>query len=167
MEKLYYCFKNYSVIQINDSNINEVFELCKHNNKYYAHLQESATFEGIKSIVCELPPNTTLNNKYFVGFYKDNKLVAILDLIDGYPDKNIAFIGLFMVDINIQGLGVGKNIISDLLNFLKSKKYISCDLVVIETNVDAISFWTKLGFEITGKIYNHEKYNLVMMSCKL
>lgn len=167
MKKIYNYFKNYCVTPINNSNVNEVFDLCKHNNKYYSHLQETATLDGVKNIVNELPPNTTLDNKYFVGFYKDNKLVAILDLIDGYPNKNTAFIGLFMVDINLQGLGVGKGIISKLLKFLKSKKYSSCDLGVIETNIEAISFWEKLGFEKTGKIYNHEKYNVIMMSNKL
>jgi len=167
MEKLYHYFKNYRITPINDSNINEVFELCKHNNKYYKHLQETATLDGVKNIVSELPPNTTLDKKYFVGFYKDNKLVAILDLIDGYPNKKTAFIGLFMVDINLQGLGVGKNIISELIKFLKSKKFIYCDLGVIETNTEAISFWEKLSFKKTGKIYNHEKYNVIMMSNKL
>ncbi|MBQ7352044.1 MAG: GNAT family N-acetyltransferase [Clostridia bacterium] len=167
MEELYHYFNNYSVTKINDSNINEVFELCKHNNKYYTYLQETATLDGVKNIISELPPHTTLDNKHFVGFYKDNKLVAILDLIDGYPNKKTAFIGLFMVDINLQRLGVGKNIISELIKFLKSKKFIYCDLGVIETNTEAISFWNKLGFKNTGKIYNHEKYNVIMMSNKL
>ena len=35
---------------------------------------------GNKNIITELPPNKTLQDKHFVGFYKDKKLVAILDL---------------------------------------------------------------------------------------
>ena len=156
MKNLYNYFKNYNVVKIDNSNIEEVFKLCKHNTKYYEYLQEHPTLDGVRNILTELPPNTTLNNKHFVGFYQNNKLVAILDLIDGYPNKNMAFIGLFMVDINLQGLGVGKNIIKQLLRFLKNKKYISCDLGVIETNVEATEFWNKLGFTKTGQIFNHE-----------
>ena len=167
MQKLCSCFKNYSVTKIDDSNIDEVFELCKQNTNYYAHLKEQVTLDGVKSIISELPPNTTLNNKYFLGFYLNDKLVAILDLIDGYPKEHCAFIGLFMVDINLQGLGLGKNIIKQLLRFLKNKKYISCDLGVIETNVEATEFWNKLGFTKTGQIFNHEKYNVIMMRRKL
>ena len=60
--------------------------------------------------------------------------------------------------------------IENLINqfFNKGKNIIlRFALGVIETNTEAISFWEKLGFKKTGKIYNHEKYNVIMMSNKL
>jgi ribosomal protein S18 acetylase RimI-like enzyme len=167
MKDLYNCFKNYEIIKIDDSNILDVFKLCKNNKKYYEYLQEQPTIDGVKSIITELPPNTSLENKYFVGIYKNKKMVAILDLIDGYPTKDNAFIGLFMMNKDLQCKGIGKKIIIELLDFLKSKKYVSCELGVIETNVEAVSFWSKLGFEKTGKVYTHEKYKVIMMNCRL
>ena len=65
------------------------------------------TEESIAEDLTALPPNIQPTAKYFVGFYSENRLVAILDLIDGYPEDKIAFIGLFMTDIDTQGRGIG------------------------------------------------------------
>ncbi len=159
--------KNYKIVKINENNISQVFNLCKHNKKYYEYLQENVSLDGVKSIINELPPNTSINNKYFVGLYKANKLIAILDLIDGYPEENNAFIDLFMVDVRCQGKGVGQDIIKNLLNTLKIKNYSSLGLGVIDKNKEALSFWKKIGFETTGQIYNNEKYNIVMLNYNL
>jgi len=167
MNTIYNYFKDYQVNRISDTNIQEVFELCKKNERYYKYLKEDATLDGVKNIMKELPPNTEIKNKYFIGFYKSNKLIAILDLIDGYPKKNQAFIGLFMIADTLQGQGIGKSIILDLIKFLKSKNFTACNLGVIEDNIEAISFWSKVGFVTTGQIYNHDKYNVVMMNYKL
>ena len=37
-----------------------------------------------------IPPNVVIERKYQVGFYDENKLLAALDLIDGYPTTSIA-----------------------------------------------------------------------------
>lgn len=164
---IYRNFENFDVIKIDNSNIEEVFELCKHNKKYYEYLQEQLTIDWVKKITKELPPKANSKDKYFVGIYQEEKLIAVLDLIVNYPLKGKAFIGFFMMDKISQGKGIGKKLIINLLNFLKSNKYDSCELGVVENNVEAISFWTKLGFEKTGEIYNHENYNVIMMSHKL
>jgi len=167
MENVFENFIDYKIVKIEDSNIGQVFNLCKQNKKYYEYLQEKASLDGVKSIINELPPNTTIDKKYFVGFYKANRLVAILDLIDGYPDENNAFIGLFMIDVNCQGKGVGQDIIKNILNSLKNNNYSGVGLGVIDKNKEALSFWKKMGFEKTGQIYNHEKYNVIMLNYNL
>jgi hypothetical protein len=48
------------------------------------------------------PPNTSAEAKYYVGFYNGDLLVAIMDLIDGYPDSDTAFIGFFMMNRQLQ-----------------------------------------------------------------
>lgn len=37
-----------------------------------------------------IPPNVVIERKYYVGFYDGNKLLAVLDLIDGYPTTSTA-----------------------------------------------------------------------------
>ena len=34
-----------------------------------------------------LPDNIDIKDKYYVGYFKNEKLIAVLDLIDGYPKK--------------------------------------------------------------------------------
>lgn len=49
-----------------------------------------------------------------------HNLVAIMDLIIAYPDANTAFIGLFMMDSDYQGKGIGSLIINQCSHYLKN-----------------------------------------------
>lgn len=64
-----------------------------------------------------LPPNVSIENKYYIGFFKNEKLIAIMALILQYPNVDTAFIGLFMMDEHEQGKGIGSKIISDCASF--------------------------------------------------
>ena len=55
------------------------------------------SLESLANDLVECPPGQELSDKYFLGFWDKERLVAILDLIDGYPTAEIAYIGLFMV----------------------------------------------------------------------
>ena len=164
MENLKDYIKKYDIISIDESNINDVYCLCKSNKKYYEYLQENLTLDNVKKIMTDLPPNKDLSDKYLMGFCQNGELIAVLDLVDGYPQKDIAFIGLFLVDNNYHNRGVGRYIISNLLEFLQNNKFISCELGVIEDTQEAIIFWEKMGFRRTGTVYRHEKYDVIMMS---
>ena len=48
-----------------------------------------------------------MEQKYYIGFFENSMLVAIMDLIDGYPNSNSAFIGFFMMSRTLQGVGIG------------------------------------------------------------
>lgn len=43
-----------------------------------------------------------------------------MDLIDGYPDRDIAYIGFFMMNINYQGKHIGTTIIDETTDYLRS-----------------------------------------------
>ena len=161
--KLNNTFIGYNIRKIDDKTIDDVFRLCSNNTFYYECLQENVSMRGVQNIINEFPPDCTTKNKIFAGIYKDCQLVAIIDLIDAYPNKTTVFIGLFMVARNLQGSGVGSAIINNLTNFLKVNNYKCCRIGVVEKNLPAIKFWSKLGFEFTGEKYTHDKYKVLMM----
>lgn len=35
-----------------------------------------------------LPPRMTYDDKYYVGFWDGQRLVAVMDLVSNYPDEN-------------------------------------------------------------------------------
>lgn len=53
------------------------------------------------------------------AFSKKVQLAAIMDLIDGYPEKEIAFVGFFMLEQTMQGRGAGTRLIDHLCGRLK------------------------------------------------
>lgn len=45
------------------------------------------TRKSIESDMMTLPDNIDIKDKYYVGYFKNEKLIAVLDLIDGYPKR--------------------------------------------------------------------------------
>ena len=154
----------YKVEVLTEQNTDEVFDLCKENKEYYSFLRQKPTKKGVKTIFTDLPPHSSIEKKHVLGFYDKEKLIAVLDLVEGYPYDGAVFIGLFILDVSVQGKGIGGQIINQLLICLR-KKFDSCHLGVIKDNDKALLFWQKHGFFLTGEKYIHPKFIVVMM-CK-
>ena len=143
------CFsKKYVVRKLQKKDIPFILELCSKNTLYYEYCPPFVSYESIEEDMNAIPPNVVIERKYYVGFYDANKLLAVLDLIDGYPDRNLAFIGFFMCEVSVQNCGVGTKIITELLNVLKEYGYKSVQLAWVKGNPQAEHFWMKNGFEI-------------------
>ena len=104
-----------------------------------------------------LPPGKSYDDKYYIGFFENDSLVAIMDLILYYPTKGIAFIGLFMTNIQYQHKGIGSNIISEITMSLKSLGYRKIRLGVDKGNPQSYSFWSKNNFNVVSE----DKYILM------
>lgn len=153
----------YDLKNLNEEDLSAIYDLCKKNKKYYEYIRINPTFDNVKEILNEVPPRSSLDKKNCIGFFIENKLIAILDLIEDYPNTDSCFIGLLIIDVDYQSKGIGKDIVNSLFEAIKENSYKRIELGAIEDNVDAIRFWNKMGFIATGTVYNHEKYNVVMM----
>lgn len=149
---------DYDVRRIKEEDISDVYHLCKSNYKYYEYLGKIPTMESLTEIISTLPGNSTVNNKFFVGIYDDNRLIAVMDLITGYPEDDDAFIGWFMVEASLQGQGIGSRIFADVRAAMKGQGYDYLSLGCIKENADAITFWEAQGFKSTGEEVDHGDY---------
>lgn len=76
-----------------------------------------------------------------------DRLAAVLDLIDGYPSAETAYIGLFMVDGRFSGQGIGSHLVEELLEELKTAGFSRVRLAYQKANPQSTRFWTKNGFQ--------------------
>lgn len=90
-----------------------------------------------------MPPNKTYKDKYYIGFYNNDVLVAVMDLICKYPNDETAFIGFFMTNSKLQGTGIGTNIITECLQYLKLIGYKQVRLRYVKENSQPKAFWEK------------------------
>lgn len=104
-----------------------------------------------------------MDDKFFVGFYEAEQLVALLDLIVGYPDAETAYIGWFMMRAELQGKGIGSSIVAEILSFLEKEHFCCVELGYIKGNEQAEHFWRKNGFSATGTEVRTENYTIVKM----
>lgn len=138
--------KNYAVRRLSEADADTAYELMRGNTLFYEFHPPFVTKESILEDMKALPPKKSREDKYYVGFFENTALVAIMDLILNYPAENTAFIGFFMTDVRYQGKGVGSGIISDVCDCLKSQGYSKIRLGVDKGNPQSYAFWTKNRF---------------------
>lgn len=155
--------QQYSIRLLNDNDLNDIFEICLNNPLYYQYCPPVPSIETIKSDMVALPPNKTLDDKYYLGYFNQDELICIIDLIDHYPNDNAVFIGFFMVKKEYQKKNVGSNIISDLGSYFKKEGYEEIRLGYIKGNPQSKAFWEKNGFKPTGVIAHDELYDIIVM----
>lgn len=142
---------NFQVRKITEADLEQVLALYQTNPLYFEHFPPLPSLESLANDLVDCPPGKSLSDKYFLGFWEHNRLVAILDLIDGYPTAEIAYIGLFMVDANLSGQDLGSRIMAELLSQLATY-FKKVRLGYVESNPQSSYFWSKVGFCPTGEV---------------
>ncbi len=154
--------KEYIIKTIMPTDITQVFSLCKENELYYQHCPPFVTEQSIINDLKALPKGKSIDDKYYVGFFDGNHLIAVMDLIDGYPNESTAFIGFFMTDVSIQHQGIGTKIIQELIQYLKNRSYRQVRLGWVKGNPQSEAFWHKNGFFETGVSYETDGYTVIV-----
>lgn len=153
----------HQVRQIQETDVSEVYELCRGNPIYYQHCGSEVSIDDIKNEMLLLPPGKRPEDKYYIGFYGEAGLVAVMDLIDGYPDQDTVYIGFFMMNQKLQGTGVGTNIIMELLKSFRAIGFSKVKLGYVKSNLQSEKFWLKNHFMKTGKETQEDEYLIVEM----
>ena len=104
--------EKYHVRRLDTDDLNDIYRLSCKNPMFYKYHPPFVTKESIAGDIKALPPDKSYDDKYYVGFFDGDSLVANMDLILCYPTDEIVFIGLFMTNIRYQNRGVGSDILS-------------------------------------------------------
>lgn len=152
----------YKVSVLDQKDIPAILMLCSGNPQYYRHCPPAATEESIQRDMAALPGGKTLRDKYYLGFWMDDELLAVLDLILRYPNDKTAFIGFFMLNAKMQGKGIGSEIIESICTYLK-REFSFVRLGYVDGNKQSESFWEKNLFQPTGVVVHTDSYDIVVM----
>ena len=98
------------------------------------------------------PPGITLSDKYFFGFFEGQELVAVMDLIDGYPKLESAYIGFFMMNREYQGKQIGSAIVGETVDYLRKIGKTAIRLAIDKGNPQSTHFWQKNGFRVIREV---------------
>ena len=142
----------YDVHALGEADADEVLALCRENEQFYQYCEAEPTRAQITSDMSITPPKKDRSSKYYVGFYRGDTLMAVMDLIDGYPEAHVAYIGFFMMNKAHQGRGVGSAIVSEVADYLKSLGMRSIMLAIDKGNPQSTGFWKKNGFVVVKEV---------------
>ena len=140
--------KKYSARILEDSDVEMLVEICKQNIVFYEYTEARPTKENILDDMKVTPPGIDMQDKYYLGFFDGRELVAIMDLIDGYPTREVAYIGFFMMNPQYQGKQIGTAIIGETVEYLCGTGKTAVRLAIDKGNPQSTHFWKKNGFEV-------------------
>lgn len=83
----------YLVRRMGECDAERILALCRGNPLFYQYASTEPTLEQVLGDMSITPPGIDAKDKYYIGFFDGETLVAVMDLIDGYPEPDIAFIG--------------------------------------------------------------------------
>ena len=156
---------SYDVRRIAEVDISDVVGLARTNGRYYRSLGIRPSRSRLTEIVSDIAVGVEGAESYFVGFYNEgDDLIAVLDLVCGYPESNDAFIGWFMVDADLQGQGVGSSIFADVRASMRAQGYDHLELKCPKASDSARAFWEGQGFAATGVEEFNGYYEVVGMA---
>ena len=72
--------RRYAVRRLTAEDAEAVYALCRENSTFYRYHPPMVTVESVLEDMNALPPNKTFADKYFVGFWNGEALIAVLDL---------------------------------------------------------------------------------------
>ena len=139
---------SYMIRRLTDADVPMLYAWMLRNDQYFRYCGGSTTPERVRQDLTLCPPGTTPAQKHYVGFFDAGTLVAVMDLIDGYPDADTAFIGFFMMNRELQGQETGTAIVRDVLAALRALGYTAVRLGIDKENPQSNHFWRKNGFTV-------------------
>lgn len=110
--------ESFKVRVLNDTDVDEVFGVYQSNPFYFQHMKIVPEKKTVLDDMKMLPRGKGMGDKFFLGFYREERLIAVMDLIFRYPNEKTAFIGLFMMERSHQGKGTGSKIIRETEKYL-------------------------------------------------
>lgn len=151
----------YQIRRLTPADWRLILTLMQDNTYYYQHCPPAPTRENILADLKTLPPGVALKAKAYLGFFREEKLCAILDLVVGYPNEETLYLGFFMLAKQLQQQGKGTHLITEISLFAKKAGFKYLRLGYVTTNLVARNFWLKNGF-VPQKIVQQARYRVVV-----
>ena len=89
--------QKYSVRKLDENDVDIIYDMSCKNDIFYQYHPPFVTRESILDDMGALPPGKGYDDKFYVGFFENDSLVGLMDLILDYPEKEISFIGFTII----------------------------------------------------------------------
>lgn len=104
------------------------------------------------SVFTSRPPRCSEENKWVLGVMRGEEMIGVIDLIRGYPQPAVAYVGLLAIKETHQRQGLGRAAFREVEKLIATWQ--ECErlrLSIVRTNPAAIRFWSALGFSPAGQ----------------
>ena len=125
----------------------EVLEFFERNRNFFVTVEGTTPgVELVKETFTSVPDGVQLHQKQIIGVYRDQQLFSFIELIKDRHRANDWLLSLFMIDIEVRGLGYGRRVVDALEAHLSSLGVACLILGVVEGNEPAMAFWERMNY---------------------
>jgi GNAT superfamily N-acetyltransferase len=101
----------------------------------------------VEEICAALPPGRTSADKFLFVVEQGGRIEGVFDLIRGYPEPHVMYLGLIFLSTNIRGGGMGRRCLHALYDWSRAMGATVMRLGVVEPNMKARHLYATEGFE--------------------
>ena len=128
-------------------------QFCRRCHAFFTLITgESGDSDTARDLLVSRPPGVELIRKHVIGFERDGTLVAIADLLEGYPNEADWYVGLLLVSPDERDRGVGTAVWTAVETWIRAVGGRQVRLIVQEQNPNAARFWRAVGFTADGVV---------------
>ncbi|WP_334330235.1 GNAT family N-acetyltransferase [Companilactobacillus sp. HBUAS59699] len=154
---------SYQVKRLTPRDVDHALHLVQGNSNFFSYCPPAPTRHSVLEDMKVVPANKTADDKYYLGYYADDELVAIIDFIIGYPAESDAWIGFFMVDTKSQKRGIGSKILDELSAVLSKAGLKRIEVAYPKGNDQSKQFLLKNSFVSMKREVPVPGYTMVIM----
>lgn len=136
-----------------------LYEIAKSQPDYYRLSQAEASLAGIVRDWTGRPPRISADKKAYLVL-ETHRPVGLMDLILGYPQPDVLWIGLLLIHKQMEGKGLAKRACLAISRWAKEEGFRALGLAIISENKKARGFWQSLGFRPQGEIKDLPDYSV-------
>ena len=96
------------------------------------------------------PPGVSDEDKLVFGLFDAGRMIGALDVLRGYPEPDIWYLGLLMLSPETRNRGLGAQAYAATRNWVEANGGKAIRLVVQAQNGAALRFWERQGFVVIG-----------------
>lgn len=150
------------IIKASESHMERILSLCKDCSQNMVNKlidQWDEVYPNKENFIDDIR-----NNSLYIAVSNNSEEIIACIVLNEYQDpeykeikwkhdrEKIAVVHRLMVHPNNEGRGIAQNLVGYIERLAKEKQYDSIRLDVYANNLRAVSFYKKLGYEVTGKV---------------
>lgn len=145
------------------------YDLKQSNTYYFEKTQNHpVTMEECKNDLINRPEGCPKEKLFFWQVYENEKCIALVSYLEGFPEADIVYLGLLMVDEATHGKGVGRKINQAFMRATLACGYEKVRLCCYLANEHGYWFWRRNRYVAVKTVERDEegvKRPLLIMEC--
>ncbi len=158
----------YDIRLLTEDDEADIQDLCERCSDFSELVEGRTPEKGAgHNILFDLPPGKEMKDKYVLGVYKENIMVAVIDIVKDYVLHGEWIIGLLMIDPGERGKGLGRKLHALIKARIMEERGKLLRIGVVEENHRGYNFWREMGYVEANRqknTYGTKEHTVIVMN---